>query len=272
MQFLKSQRAQLPGFSSRSFRARPAFSLIELLVVVAIVATLLSILLPALNSARESAKMLVCSANMRTISREFDFFVRGESAQGRGDSEQLGPSWFRINDFQEDLYRIDEFWDLGDTTTAPLSANREVMLCPSGRAKLERRKGFPCGRESITPVENVTLAMNMRLYRAALHFKGKSVLSPVRATRVSSTILNRPFVPIVMEVDGAMASRAGVDPYYMAPPHGTDDSPYSSGRFWIPSKRHGGKMNVALTDGHVESSAHAQDERWDWGYQAETGR
>jgi prepilin-type N-terminal cleavage/methylation domain-containing protein/prepilin-type processing-associated H-X9-DG protein len=51
----------------RTQRSRRGFTLVELLIVIAIVALLLSILLPGLSSAREHARRTVCASNMRQL-------------------------------------------------------------------------------------------------------------------------------------------------------------------------------------------------------------
>ncbi len=50
-----------------SFRLKRGFTLIELLVVVAVIALLIGLLLPALGSARDSAKQAACLSNLRQI-------------------------------------------------------------------------------------------------------------------------------------------------------------------------------------------------------------
>ncbi len=72
---------------------RRAFTLVELLVVVAIIALLLAMLLPALNKAKEVASQVRCAANMRQIG----VAVTGYTVDNRGVMPYAGwwdwPNW-----------------------------------------------------------------------------------------------------------------------------------------------------------------------------------
>ena len=75
------------------------FTLIELLVVVAIIALLISILLPSLRLARENARLVVCASNLRQVGVAFTIYETDHGAPpigsyntGMGDYSR---GWFR---------------------------------------------------------------------------------------------------------------------------------------------------------------------------------
>jgi len=70
---------------SQNDRRVSAFTLIELLVVVAIIALLISILLPTLSQAKEQARMAKCGANLRSLGQAV--------AACYAENRDYGPSW-----------------------------------------------------------------------------------------------------------------------------------------------------------------------------------
>jgi prepilin-type N-terminal cleavage/methylation domain-containing protein len=80
----------------RPIIGRRSFTLIELLVVVAIIALLISILLPSLNAARDASKRTVCMANLHAIGVAMNSYANNYLGFLPG-YKQIGQTRFRVS-------------------------------------------------------------------------------------------------------------------------------------------------------------------------------
>jgi len=243
--------------------ARAGFTLLEVLVVISVIAILVAVMLPAMSACRRAARNLKCTSQLRTVAIEFRFFADDFAAQ-RGASDAYGEKLFNVVDFVDSLYRVGTFWDQPDTTPTTYVPGRESMMCPEGPGLLKRKPALPCNQGGVWPAANVSVAVNMRLYRATEIRGGRPVLEP---KLVGSNILEHPNVPLALDGDGEAADSKGETAYFTAPPTGNPDH-YAAGRYWFPSYRHGERLNVALLDGSVHATHDPLAEPgWNWTYQ-----
>jgi len=200
-----------------------AFTLIELLVVVAIIAVLMAILLPSLNSARENAKNVLCSNNLRQIGMLTEIYV--------AENNRIYPAHYAMDPAGSgfNVSWVYKIYNPTDITTAQ-SGRKTIFLCPVALSLIQNYKD----------VAAQTYGMNYILnYR-----KADSLATPAMTSLYMDGRYNNEETVRVWEL-AVWTNFPGMPD----PVHGKGVHIYS---IYPPSSTYYGEINVVFADTHVE--------------------
>jgi prepilin-type N-terminal cleavage/methylation domain-containing protein/prepilin-type processing-associated H-X9-DG protein len=219
-----------------------AFTLIELLMVIAIIAILAGMLLPSLSGARREALAASCKNNQRQLNLALQLY-----ATDHNDALPLNNFVYDVTD-KTPIFRTNS-WAPGlapyDLTTSNLQSGMfypylrsvGVFLCPADRSRVRNYDDTPLpGAPRRTRSYNLSQSIHCD---AAPTFR--------KLTQITRPAPADLFTFIDVHEDAILDSVFGTPPI---------DSMYADVWFDIPGNRHGQAANLGFADGHIE--------RWKW--------
>jgi len=227
-------------FSSGPGR-RPGFTIIELMVVIAIIAILIALLLPALRQVREVARQTICASNQRQLLVAAGVYAnenREHWPHQRADAESYATGemhWLSPRAATEALHRPNWVHHLMQTMDIT-DGTHEVFACPSVTT-ISANNNF-----AATDSERITYRFNGLL----THFGGQYIREPGSMTAVHDG-------PSLTNLSATRPLWA-----FTSPPASLDETGWSgwmrfdSGTL-IPVPHAGGEAkNLGFMDGHVD--------------------
>lgn len=258
----------------RSHRYNKAFTLIELLVVVSIIALLISILLPALGSARRNANATVCATRMKGLQMALIVYLEenGQRVPVNGIilPKKDVPAMYASSPFAAYEKTDPYFWKprYGALWTY-MSQNMKSYMCPddTGARSAGQALTLPDPQDKIdTNISTVPIPQNQPAVGAGSggywSYSVNTVLNTLGRFRnnfgttvplpwadplkMTSVVNTANFITFVEE--NSVTSSFN-DEVFEPPAYSSTDSTYPTSRL---SGRHNNKGNIAFADGHVD--------------------
>ena len=115
---------------SNRVKLQRAFTLVELLIVIGIIAVLISVLLPALNSARRSASNVYCKSNLRQIGLAVEMYINDHKGFPVDERGAVATRWKGVlgnTPYRWGIDRISNYNPHGVTTAFVASTTPENL-------------------------------------------------------------------------------------------------------------------------------------------------